>query len=277
MGEIIVDKPTSADYRQFDARARSVSCGSIQITASSRTPKVREADYTKPATLAAAIAGADSVLLISSPGLGVRVAEHTAVDRCGQGCRRVLHTGAGDGADVAAGQRQRSGRCHTAQADTGKTRHATRRSCPLSPKCKLATWLWMCCQAAADRFVFRFGLAKLTSIGFSFGPPASSYAAAPDSDIKTERGQEVSHLMDATSKGGNWMLCNYGDLVQLVPGPSLPGKFNLCKVIYPRGSPCTAVPARVFRQCSPLIDCTGIRRQRFSSKSTQDGGAAISR
>jgi len=61
-----------------------------EIVAAVRTPsnaadlaslgvEVREADYTKPATLAAAIAGADSVLLISSPSLGVRVAEHKAV------------------------------------------------------------------------------------------------------------------------------------------------------------------------------------------------------
>lgn len=40
---------------------------------------VREADYGRPATLASAFAGATRVLLISSPSLGVRVAEHAAV------------------------------------------------------------------------------------------------------------------------------------------------------------------------------------------------------
>jgi NAD(P)H dehydrogenase (quinone) len=64
-----------------------------QIVAAARTPSkaadlaalgvhVREADYGKPATLAAAFAGATSILLISSPALpteGVRVSEHKAV------------------------------------------------------------------------------------------------------------------------------------------------------------------------------------------------------
>jgi len=43
--------------------------------------QVREADYSKPATLATAFAGAKSVLLISSPALpteGVRISEHKA-------------------------------------------------------------------------------------------------------------------------------------------------------------------------------------------------------
>jgi NAD(P)H dehydrogenase (quinone) len=61
-----------------------------QIVAAVRTPskaadlaalgvQVREADYGRPATLAAAFAGATRVLLISSPSLGIRVAEHKAV------------------------------------------------------------------------------------------------------------------------------------------------------------------------------------------------------
>ena len=64
-----------------------------QIVAAARTPskaadlaalgvQVREADYGKPATLAAAFAGATSILLISSPALpaeGVRSSEHKAV------------------------------------------------------------------------------------------------------------------------------------------------------------------------------------------------------
>lgn len=61
-----------------------------RIVAAVRTPskaadieqlgvQVREADYGRPETLATAFAGATSVLLISSPSLGIRVAEHKAV------------------------------------------------------------------------------------------------------------------------------------------------------------------------------------------------------
>ena len=64
-----------------------------QIVAAARTPskaadltalgvQVREADYSRPATLATAFAGAKSVLLISSPALpteGLRISEHKAV------------------------------------------------------------------------------------------------------------------------------------------------------------------------------------------------------
>jgi NAD(P)H dehydrogenase (quinone) len=61
-----------------------------EIVAAVRTPSraadllalgvtVREADYSRPETLAPAFAGADRVLLISSTNMGVRVAEHKAV------------------------------------------------------------------------------------------------------------------------------------------------------------------------------------------------------
>jgi NAD(P)H dehydrogenase (quinone) len=61
-----------------------------QIVAAARTPskaadlaalgvQVREADYGKPATLAKAIAGATKVLLISSPSIENRIAEHRPV------------------------------------------------------------------------------------------------------------------------------------------------------------------------------------------------------
>jgi NAD(P)H dehydrogenase (quinone) len=61
-----------------------------QIVAAARTPskaadlaalgvQVREADYSRPATLAKAFAGATSLLLISSPSMDTRVAEHEAV------------------------------------------------------------------------------------------------------------------------------------------------------------------------------------------------------
>ncbi len=45
----------------------------------SRGVQVRQADYSKPESLAAAFAGADSVLLISSSEVGQRVAQHQAV------------------------------------------------------------------------------------------------------------------------------------------------------------------------------------------------------
>jgi NAD(P)H dehydrogenase (quinone) len=61
-----------------------------QIVAAARTPskaadlaalgvKVREADYGKPATLAESFAGATNLLLISSPSIDTRLAEHKAV------------------------------------------------------------------------------------------------------------------------------------------------------------------------------------------------------
>jgi NAD(P)H dehydrogenase (quinone) len=61
-----------------------------QIVAAARNPskaadlaalglQVREADYSKPATLTAAFAGADKLLLISSSEVGQRVAQHQAV------------------------------------------------------------------------------------------------------------------------------------------------------------------------------------------------------
>ena len=61
-----------------------------QIVAAVRTPskaadvaslgvEVREADYTKPATLASAFRGVTSLLLISSPNLDTQIAEHKAV------------------------------------------------------------------------------------------------------------------------------------------------------------------------------------------------------
>ncbi len=60
-----------------------------QIVAAVRSPQkaadlaalgvqVREADYTKPATLAAAFAGADKLLLVSSSEIGQRAAQHRA-------------------------------------------------------------------------------------------------------------------------------------------------------------------------------------------------------
>ncbi|MFM2058053.1 MAG: hypothetical protein RLY71_2438 [Pseudomonadota bacterium] len=71
-----------------DLLARGVPAA--QIVAAVRTPakaadlaalgvQVREADYNRPATLAAAFAGAQKVLLISSSELGQRLAQHRAV------------------------------------------------------------------------------------------------------------------------------------------------------------------------------------------------------
>lgn len=72
----------------IDALLKRVPAG--QIVAAVRNPakaadlaalgvQVREADYTKPTTLAAAFKGVDKVLLISSSAVGQRVAQHRAV------------------------------------------------------------------------------------------------------------------------------------------------------------------------------------------------------
>lgn len=92
---------------------------------------------------------------------------------------------------------------------------------------------------------------KLTSIGFGSGPPASQYVTAPDSDVNTKNGEEVTYLMHAESKEGNWMLCNYGDREQFVLGLPLGTKFDSCKVIYPRGRARTVGNAEVLCQSHP--------------------------
>ena len=72
----------------INALLKSVPAG--QIVAAVRNPakaadlaalgvQVREADYTKPATLASAFKGVDKVLLVSSSEVGQRVAQHRAV------------------------------------------------------------------------------------------------------------------------------------------------------------------------------------------------------
>lgn len=76
-----------------------------QIVAAVRTPAkaqdlaalgvvVREADYTVPATLDSAFAGADKLLLISSSEIGRRVAQHRAVIEAAQraGVRLIAYT-----------------------------------------------------------------------------------------------------------------------------------------------------------------------------------------
>ncbi len=54
----------------------------------------READYTRPDTLAAALAGIDTLLLISSPEIGQRVAQHrNAIDAAQRaGVKRIVYT-----------------------------------------------------------------------------------------------------------------------------------------------------------------------------------------
>jgi NAD(P)H dehydrogenase (quinone) len=73
-----------------------------QIVAATRTPSsapdlaalgvdVREADHGNPATLAKALAGATSVLLISSPGLGIRDPVATEQDRAASDVPWVIY------------------------------------------------------------------------------------------------------------------------------------------------------------------------------------------
>jgi NAD(P)H dehydrogenase (quinone) len=75
-----------------------------QIVAAARTTgkaadlgvQVRHADYSDPATLATAFAGADKVLLISSNEVGNRVAQHTAAVEAAKeaGVRHLIYTSA---------------------------------------------------------------------------------------------------------------------------------------------------------------------------------------
>jgi len=55
---------------------------------------VREADYTRPDTLSAALAGVETLLLISSPEIGQRVAQHrNAIDAAKRaGVKRIVYT-----------------------------------------------------------------------------------------------------------------------------------------------------------------------------------------
>lgn len=75
-----------------------------QIVAAARTTSkaadlgvaVRHADYSDPATLATAFAGADKVLLISSSEVGNRIAQHTAAVEAAKqaGVRQLVYTSA---------------------------------------------------------------------------------------------------------------------------------------------------------------------------------------
>ena len=76
--------------------------GAGEVLALARTPAkaadlgvaVREADYAKPATLAAALQGVDTMLLISSSEIGQRAAQHkAAIDAAkAAGVRRIVYT-----------------------------------------------------------------------------------------------------------------------------------------------------------------------------------------
>jgi NAD(P)H dehydrogenase (quinone) len=73
-----------------------------QLVALVRTPAkaadlgiaAREADYTRPDTLSAALAGVETLLLISSPEIGQRVAQHrNAIDAARRaGVKRIVYT-----------------------------------------------------------------------------------------------------------------------------------------------------------------------------------------
>ena len=87
---MIVVTGATGQLGRLTIRALLRSVPADQIVAAVRTPAkahdlsalgvvVREADYTKPATLDAAFAGAEKLLLISSSEVGQRVAQHRAV------------------------------------------------------------------------------------------------------------------------------------------------------------------------------------------------------
>jgi NAD(P)H dehydrogenase (quinone) len=87
---MIVVTGASGQLGRLTIQALLRSVPASQIVAAVRTPAkaqdlaalgvvVREADYTKPATLDSAFAGADKLLLISSSEVGQRAAQHRAV------------------------------------------------------------------------------------------------------------------------------------------------------------------------------------------------------
>jgi len=80
-----------------------------------RGVQVREADYSRPETLGAALAGVDRLLLVSSSEPGQRVAQHTNVIEAAQtaGVARIVYTSilnADDTTNPLAGEHQESER-----------------------------------------------------------------------------------------------------------------------------------------------------------------------
>lgn len=89
----------------------------------------------------------------------------------------------------------------------------------------------------------------LTSVGISFGPPASLNIAVPYSETNTKRGLEAAFKLNADSKDGNWLICRYGQHEELALGQVLPAKFHSCTAIYPHGVDGPAPKIEVY--CRP--------------------------
>jgi len=89
LGRLVTDKlKTKVPAKEIVALARSpAKAGDLGVT-------VREADYTKPDTLEHALAGVDTLLLISASEIGERVAQHRNIIEAAKksGVKRIVYT-----------------------------------------------------------------------------------------------------------------------------------------------------------------------------------------
>ena len=89
LGRLVTDKlKTKVPAKEIVALARSpAKAGDLGVTA-------READYTKPDTLEHALAGVDTLLLISASEIGERVAQHRNIIEAAKksGVKRIVYT-----------------------------------------------------------------------------------------------------------------------------------------------------------------------------------------
>lgn len=93
LGRLVIDQLLAAQVPAADLVA-AVRDPAKATDLAARGVQVRQADYNQPATLAAAFAGADRLLLISSSEVGQRLAQHRAVIEASQhaGVGRLVYT-----------------------------------------------------------------------------------------------------------------------------------------------------------------------------------------
>lgn len=93
LGALVIDALLDQDVNPADIVA-IVRNPAKTAGLSERGITIRQADYTEPDTLAAALVGVDNLLLISGSEVGQRVAQHTNVVEAAQaaGVRRIAYT-----------------------------------------------------------------------------------------------------------------------------------------------------------------------------------------
>lgn len=93
LGRLVIDQLLAAQV-PASAIVAAVRDPAKAADLAARGVQVRQADYNQPATLAAAFAGADRLLLISSSEVGQRLAQHRAVIEAAQhaGVGRLVYT-----------------------------------------------------------------------------------------------------------------------------------------------------------------------------------------